>query len=66
MTHRGPFQPLLFCDSVILSEDDEGLPSKSAWPLPLANTIEYVCRTDDLRRILHREQIGYTSIQNFA
>ena len=21
MTHRGPFQPLLFCDSVILSRD---------------------------------------------
>ena len=27
MTHRGPFQPLPFCDSVILSSQPDSLPA---------------------------------------
>ena len=42
MTHRGPFQPLLFCDSVILltvkKKDQECLCSLGArFPLKLIN-----------------------------
>ena len=59
-------QFLQFLDSSGLSQDDKGLPSKSAWPLPLANATEPVCRTDILRRILHMEQIGYTNTGSFA
>ena len=34
MTHRGPFQPLLFCDSVILGAELEGEPTPTPRMLP--------------------------------
>lgn len=48
-----------------LSQDHEGLPSKSAWRLSLAKATEPVWRTDILGRVLHMEHIGYRNIGSF-
>lgn len=59
-------QFLQLLDSSRQSQDDEGLPSKSAWPPSLAKATEPVWRTDILRRVLHMEHIGYTNIGSFT
>jgi len=43
MTHRGPFQPLPFCDSVISTQGtQEQSPTRSQWRLTGAQTHWYV------------------------
>jgi len=55
MTHRGPFQPLLFCDSVILSVQEN---TDNFYPsLPTRTNIQILeraaaCKIPDLEQLL--------------
>ena len=59
MTHRGPFQPQLFCDSVRFGPCQRRCPKRRAWgrsPPPLRTRLQHPPRRAPAELVKGREQ----------